>query len=93
MRMKEILNSVAVNARTFRVMIHQDEEGTFIADIPSLKHCISYGETMEEAIANIREAAEGVIAVMEEENLPIKDDSGVIEYSLTMPFSNRPVFA
>jgi antitoxin HicB len=82
-----------LNTRTFRVVIHQDEEGTYIAEIPTLTHCISYGETMEEAMFNIREAAEGVLAVMQEEGIPIKDDSSLIEYSLTMPVSAGVAFA
>jgi predicted RNase H-like HicB family nuclease len=48
---------------------------------------------MEEAMFNIREAAEGVLAVMQEEGIPIKDDSSLIEYSLTMPVSAGVAFA
>ena len=42
----------------FPVVIEQDEDGVFIAICPVLQGCHSYGYTVEEAIANIREAIE-----------------------------------
>lgn len=42
----------------FPVVIEQDEDGVFIAVCPVLQGCHSYGYTIEEAIANIREAIE-----------------------------------
>lgn len=40
----------------YRVLIEQDEDGMFVAEVPSLPGCISQGETREEATANITEA-------------------------------------
>jgi len=71
--------------RTYRVIINKDPEGGYLADIPTLKYCMSSGDTIEEAMENIREALEGVLEVMEEEGLPIPDDSNSIEYSLSIP--------
>jgi len=42
----------------YRVLIEQDEDGMFVAEVPSLPGCISQGETREEATANIKEAIE-----------------------------------
>ncbi|MCK5056347.1 MAG: type II toxin-antitoxin system HicB family antitoxin [Candidatus Aminicenantes bacterium] len=39
----------------------KDEEGYFQAFSPNVEGAISYGETLEEARANIKEAVEGVI--------------------------------
>ena len=47
----------------FRVVVHPAEEGGFWVEIPALAGCISEGETLEEALANIREAAEGWLEV------------------------------
>jgi len=71
--------------RTYRVIISKDPEGGYLADIPTLKYCMSSGDTIEEAMENIREALEGVLEVMEEEGLPIPDDTNSIEYSLSIP--------
>jgi predicted RNase H-like HicB family nuclease len=45
------------------VLIHHAEEGGFWAEIPALPGCVSEGDTMEEMLANIKEAAEGWLAV------------------------------
>jgi predicted RNase H-like HicB family nuclease len=39
------------------VLIEQDEDGVFIVSVPTLRGCRSYGHTLEEALANIAEAA------------------------------------
>jgi len=50
-----------------RVVLEPSEEGGFTAYVPSLPGCISEGETVEDALANIREA----IALYLE---PVEDD-------------------
>jgi predicted RNase H-like HicB family nuclease len=40
----------------YRVLVEEDEDGVFVAEVPSLPGCISQGETREEALANIKEA-------------------------------------
>ncbi len=49
----------------FHVIIEQDEAGYFVAEVPALPGCFSQGRTYEEAIANIKEAIEGWLEVME----------------------------
>ena len=48
-----------------RVIVEQDEAGYYVADVPALPGCLSQGKTQEEAIANIKEAIEGWLEVME----------------------------
>lgn len=40
----------------YRVLIEQDEDGVFVAEVPSLPGCISQGTTREQAVENIKEA-------------------------------------
>lgn len=40
----------------YRVLIEQDEDGTFVVEVPTLPGCITQGQTRSEALANIREA-------------------------------------
>jgi predicted RNase H-like HicB family nuclease len=40
----------------FRVLVEQDEDGIFVAEVPALPGCLSDGRTREEALANVREA-------------------------------------
>jgi len=44
--------------KNFPVIVEQDEDGVFIVECPALKGCSSYGYTIDEAMANIREAIE-----------------------------------
>ncbi len=46
-------------------IIEQDEAGYYVAEVPALPGCLSQGKTYEEAIANIKEAIEGWLEVME----------------------------
>src|SRR5690606_36482934 len=43
----------------FRVLIEEDEDGVFVAEVPSLHGCISQGRTRDEALSNVREAIAG----------------------------------
>jgi predicted RNase H-like HicB family nuclease len=47
------------------VIIEKDEAGYYVAEVPALPGCFSQGKTDEEAIANIKEAVEGWLEVME----------------------------
>ncbi|MDR4503908.1 MAG: type II toxin-antitoxin system HicB family antitoxin [Candidatus Scalindua sp.] len=48
-----------------QVIIEQDENGYFVAEVPALPGCLSQGIDQEEALANIKESIEGWLEVME----------------------------
>ena len=54
-----------------QVVIYPGEDNYWVAECPSLPGCLSQGRTKEEAIANIREAIQGYVAVLEEDRLPV----------------------
>ncbi len=58
-----------------QVITYKDEDGYWIAECPSLKGCISQGKTKEIALANIKEAISGYIAALEEDSLPIPEET------------------
>lgn len=41
-----------------RVVVHAAEEGGYWAEVPALPGCVSEGETMDELLADVREAVE-----------------------------------
>lgn len=45
-------------ARTFHVVIEKDEDGGYVGSVPELHGCHSQGETIDELMANMREAIE-----------------------------------
>ena len=57
-----------------QVIIYPGEDGFWIAECPSLSGCTSQGQTRTEAIANIREAIEAYVAVLEEDGLDVPEE-------------------
>ncbi len=55
----------------YRIIIEQDEDGVFSANVPSLPGCISQGNTRNEALVNIKEAMEAYIESLTKHNEPI----------------------
>ena len=49
------------------VILEQDEDGYFIVSCPLFKGCYSYGETIEEAMENIKEVIEMCLEELDEE--------------------------
>lgn len=41
-----------------QAVIYQDEDGIWVAEVPSLPGCISQGKTRDEALRNVAEAVE-----------------------------------
>lgn len=56
------------NTKHFPVLIEQDEDNLYIVSCPSFKGCHSYGETIEEAMSNIREVIELCIVEQQDDN-------------------------
>lgn len=55
----------------YRVLIEQDEDGVFVAEVPSLPGCISQGSTRAGALSNIHEAIEGYLESLKAHDEPI----------------------
>ncbi|RLF27224.1 MAG: hypothetical protein DRN05_05970 [Thermoplasmata archaeon] len=55
----------------YRVLIEQDEDGVFVAEVPVLPGCISQGKTRAEAMENIREAIEVYLESLKAHGEPI----------------------
>lgn len=62
------------------VILEQDEEGYYTAEVPALPGCLSQGKTREEAVSNIKEAIEGWLEVMESKKF--FDPTQLIEVSI-----------
>jgi predicted RNase H-like HicB family nuclease len=45
------------------VVVHKAEEGGYWAEVPAIPGCATQGETMDELLANVREAAEGCLSM------------------------------
>ena len=66
-------------AMDFKVFLERDEEyDGYVVVCPSLPGCYSQGHTIEEALANIREAIELVLEDMQETGEPIPDPTNTL---------------
>jgi predicted RNase H-like HicB family nuclease len=55
----------------YRVLIEQDEDGVFVAEVPSLPGCVSQGRTRGEALSNVQEAIEAYLESLKAHDEPI----------------------
>lgn len=69
----------------YRLLLTPEPEGGYTVRVPAIRGCVTYGETIDEAIAMAKDAIEGCLAVLAEEGEPIPpDDSQTLEYSLNI---------
>ena len=64
-----------------RTIIHPAEEGGYWAEVPALPGCITEGDTIEEVIANLKDAIEGWIEVANSRN-SIESTDQVVEIAV-----------
>ena len=57
-----------------QIVLYHGEDGYWIAECPSLPGCVSQGKNKEEAIKNIKEAIQGYIEALQEDNLPVPEE-------------------
>lgn len=55
----------------YRVLIEQDEDGVFVAQVPALPGCVSQGTTRAEALSNVQEAIAGYLESLRAHDEPI----------------------
>jgi len=58
-----------------QVLVYPDEDGYWVAEVPSLPGCNTQGDTREEALVNIKDAIEGYIEVLRAAGRPIPDET------------------
>ena len=62
----------------FKVILEPDEESGYVVTCPSLSGCYSQGETIDEALANIREAIGLCLEDLNERGEEIPDPSRLL---------------
>ncbi len=55
----------------YRVLIEPDEDGMFVAEVPTLPGCISQGRTRAEVLDNIKEAIAAYLESLKQHGDPI----------------------
>ena len=66
----------------YQVVIEPDmESGGYVVYCPTLRGCVSEGESIAEALENIKKAMKGYLLVLEEE-LAMKEDTRIYEVAI-----------
>jgi predicted RNase H-like HicB family nuclease len=64
---------------TLPVIVEKDEDGFYVVECPLLKGCYTQGETLDEALKNIREVIE--MCLEDESGDEISDIANIQEFS------------
>lgn len=70
---------------SYRVFLRKEPEGGFTVNVPSLPGCITFGETLDEAMKMAREAIELYVESLLAHGEEIPTENEVLEYTLTIP--------
>ena len=64
------------------VIIHQDEDGVYIAECPSIPGCVSQGKTEAEVEINIADAIRGCLEVRRDHGMPLTVETHEVEITV-----------
>ena len=62
----------------YSVVVHQAEEGGFWVEVPALPGCYSQGESVDEALGNVREAIGLYLDILRDEGQEAPRDADVV---------------
>ena len=62
----------------YSVVVHPAEEGGFWVEVPALPGCYSQGETVDEALANVREAIGLYLEALRDDGQDVPKDADVV---------------
>ena len=68
----------------YRIRLEKEDEGGYTVIVPALTGCVTFGETVEEAIAMAKEAIEGYIETLIDLGKEVPTDNDVLEYTVSV---------
>ena len=67
---------------SYRILLRKEPEGGYTVTVPSLPGCVTYGETVEEAVTMAKEAIEVYLESLREHGEEIPTEEETLEYTL-----------
>jgi predicted RNase H-like HicB family nuclease len=67
---------------SYRVLLRKEPEGGYTAMVPTLPGCVTFGDTIEEAITMAKEAIELYLESLRAHGDEIPTEEGVLEYTV-----------
>jgi len=65
----------------YRVLLRKELEGGYTVTVPSLPGCVTFGDTIEEAIRMAKEAIDLYIESLKEHGEDLPTEEGTLEYT------------
>lgn len=72
-----------MNTLNYKILLKKEPEGGFTVFIPSLPGCITFGDTIDEAIEKAKEAIELYIKSLKAHGEEIPTEENILEYTLS----------
>ena len=69
---------------SYRILLRKEPEGGYTVTVPTLPGCITFGETIDEALVMAREAIELYLESLRAHGDDIPSEDGTLEYTLTV---------
>jgi antitoxin HicB len=69
---------------SYRILLRQEPEGGYTVIVPSLPGCVTYGDTVEEAIEMAKEAIGLYLESLKAHGEEIPTEERILEYTLTV---------
>lgn len=66
----------------YTVIVHEEPEGGFWAEVPALPGCYSQADSVSELMDNVREAISGVVAVMREQGVSPESNIQILDIAV-----------
>ncbi len=73
-----------MNSFVLQVIVTQNEDGNFVARVPSLPACVSCAGTREEALAKVGEAAKQYMETLGVENFALTTQGSMSEVEVSL---------
>ena len=68
----------------YRILLRREPEGGFTVTAPTLPGCVTFGETLDDAITMAKEAIELYIESLQAHGEEIPTEENVLEYTLAV---------
>jgi antitoxin HicB len=81
---KQKIAGTIMKTLNYRIRLLKEEEGGYTVVVPALPGCVTFGETLEEAISMAKEAIEGYIETLRDLGKDVPTDNDVIEYTVSV---------
>ncbi len=68
---------------TYTVVLFREPDGRYSISVPALKGCHTWGDTVPDALENVREAIASYLEVLREDGEPIPADPSTVNVDMT----------